>query len=143
MVYVLGGVSPIDYGTTIPYNYAETGMDGGGGLPLMVSHRVGLRFDGRVFSDWKKRQLTGHWTGHDIFSAGLTYMTGLPRTGGYVARAGERDYLWYWGAQGGVILVKTNNQSTTAEPNVGRQWLITKHRASPLFTSETSFLTNT
>ncbi|HYS19568.1 MAG TPA: outer membrane beta-barrel protein [Gemmatimonadales bacterium] len=142
MVYVLGGVSRIDYGTTIPYNYAENGVDGGGGLRLMVSDRVGLRFDGRVFYDWKKSQLTGHWTGHDILSAGLTYMTGLPRTGGYVARAGERDYLWYWGAQGGVILVKTNNQSTTAEPIVGGQWLITKHRSSLLFSYETSFFIN-
>ena len=138
-LYALGGVARIDYGTTFPYNFAENGLAGGAGLRLMVSDRLGLRFDGRGFYSPTKSQLTGSAPTHLIASAGLSYMGGLPRTGTYVARAGERDYQWYWGAEGGIILVKTNAQSATAEPIVGGQWLVTKHRTSLLVSYETSF----
>ncbi len=141
-LYALGGVARIDYGTTAPYNFAENGLGGGAGLRLMLSDRLGLRLDGRGFYDPKKSLLTGFTTGHVIASAGLSYLGGLPRTGTYVARAGERDYQWYWGAQGGIILVKTNAQTSTAEPIVGGHWLITKHRTSLLVSFETSFFIN-
>jgi len=139
MFYALGGVARVDYGTTYPYNFAENGLGGGGGLRLMFSDRWGLRLDGRAFFDPKKSLLTGSTSTHLIASAGLSYMGGLPRTGTYVARGGERDYQWYWGAEGGVILVKTNAQTSTVEPIVGGHWLITKHRTSLLVSYEGSF----
>src|SRR5260370_19885388 len=53
MVYVLGGVSRIDYGTTIPYNYAENGVDGGGGLRILVSDPPGVGVQRRGIFAWK------------------------------------------------------------------------------------------
>ncbi len=140
--YALGGVTRIDYGTTAPYNFHENGFGGGVGLRFMVSDRVGIRLEGGGFYDPRNSSLTGAPTGHVIASAGLSYLGGLPRTGSYVPRAGERDYQWYWGAEGGVILVKTNAQSSTAEPIVGGHWLITKHRTSLLVSYEQSFFIN-
>src|SRR2546428_8522682 len=130
MFYALGGVARVDYGTTYPYNFAENGLGGGGGLRLMFSDRWGLRLDGRAFFDPKKSLLTGSTSTHLIASAGLSYMGGLPRTGTYVARGGGRDYPWDLGAQGGAIPVQKNAPTSTGEPHVGAHTAITQDPAS-------------
>src|SRR2546428_6851764 len=113
MFYALGGVARVDYGTTYPYNFAENGLGGGGGLRLMFSDRWGLRLDGRAFFDPKKSLLTGSTTTHLIASAGLSYMGGLPRTGTYVARGGGRHHQWDSGAAGGGTPGETKRATPT------------------------------
>jgi hypothetical protein len=137
--YVLGGASRVDLGTTAPYNFAENGIHGGAGLRFLLGDRLGLRLDGKAFYRPPKSPLTGLWTGHVIGSAGISYVTGMPRRGGYYARSGDRNHQWYWGAQGGLFIYKTNVQSSTAEPIFGGHWLITSRRTAFYFGIEQSF----
>lgn len=138
--YVLGGGSRVDLGTTAPYNFAENGVHGGAGLRFLIGDRVGLRLDGRAFYRPPKSLLTGLWTGHVIGTAGLTYITGRPRVGGgYLPASSDRNYQWYWGAQGGLFIYKTNVQTSTAEPIIGGHWLITGRRTALYVGVEQSF----
>lgn len=137
--FVLGGVSRFDLGTTPPYNFAENGVHGGAGFRYMLGDRLGLRLDGRAFYRPPKSHLTGLWTGHVIGSAGLTYITGAPRRGGYSPRTTARNNQWYWGAQGGLMIYKTNIQTATAEPVIGGHWLITSRRTALYVAVEQSY----
>lgn len=138
MVYLLGGFTRIDNGTDPPYNFAENGAHGGGGLRILLANRLALRLDGRAFY-WTESPLTGEWVGHAIGSAGVSYFMGVPKRPGYVPRAGERNYQWYWGGQGGLFFYKTNVQGLGGEPVFGGHWLITAKRTALLLGYEQSF----
>ncbi|MGH7699125.1 MAG: outer membrane beta-barrel protein, partial [Gemmatimonadales bacterium] len=80
-LYVLGGFSRLDIGTTFPYDYAENGFHGGAGFRIGITDRLALRFDGRgVFMP--DDNLVGSTT-HLIGSVGLSYFSkpwpGAPR----------------------------------------------------------------
>ena len=137
--YILGGASRIDLGTTAPYNFAENGIHGGAGLRFLIGNRLGLRVDGKAFYRPPKSLLTGEQAVHVFGSAGITYVTGRPRRGGYYARSGDRNHQWYWGGQGGLFIYKTNVQSSTAEPIFGGHWLITSRRTALYVGIEQSF----
>jgi outer membrane protein OmpA-like peptidoglycan-associated protein len=46
-VYVLGGYSRLDFGSTSPYRFTDGGFHGGAGVKLYMSPRVALRFEAR------------------------------------------------------------------------------------------------
>jgi len=68
----------------------------------------------------------GTWGGQVVGSGGVSYFFVPPQQG----RGFARDYQWYWGAQGGAFVYKTNSQPYYYDPVVGGHWLITARRTA-------------
>jgi hypothetical protein len=79
-----------------------------------------------------------------ILAAGGQVPEARPRpTGGggpsYENRASDWTHKWYWGAQGGLLVFKTNFDSYSFEPTVGGHWLITGKKTALYVAYEQSF----
>jgi hypothetical protein len=59
-------------------------------------------------------------------SVGASYFFIPPQQG----RGFNRQYQWYWGAQGGAFVYKTNAQPLYYDPIIGGHWLITARRTA-------------
>jgi len=136
-VYATGGVTRAIFG--LPYDFTENMVDGGVGARMFLGRRVALRVDGRAMYTPNTKLPGGTWGGQVVGSAGLSYFFVPPQQGhGY-----NKLYQWYWGAQGGAFVYKTNLQPYYYDPIIGGHWLITARRTALYVAYEQSlFLTD-
>jgi hypothetical protein len=136
-VYATGGLTRAIFG--VPYDFTENMVDGGLGARMFLSKHVALRFDGRAMYTPKTNLPGGTWGGQVVGSAGVSYFFVPPQQG----RGFNKQYQWYWGAQGGAFVYKTNLQPYFYDPIVGGHWLITARRTALYVAYEQSvFLTD-
>ncbi len=57
----------------------------------------------------------------------------------YENRASDWQHKWYWGAEGGLFVFKTNFESLSFEPTFGGHWLITGKKTAMYVSYEQSF----
>jgi len=140
--YLLGGFTRQQWGDFPPYEFSDNGVHGAIGTRLFLTDKMALRLEGRAIYAPKTNSGTAPWSGQVIGTAGLSFLAAPPRqrvAGG----EGGRAYQWYWGAQGGVFIYKTNLQSAYYDPLVGGHWMITKKLTSLYVAYEQAFfLTN-
>ncbi len=130
-LYATGGVSRLVFGTTAPYDFTDNMINGGLGARVFLSQHLALRLDARAMYNRGNRDPLnptprGTWTGQVQGGAGLSYYFIPPQQG----RGFNRQYQWYWGAQGGAFISKTNTQPYVYDPIVGGHWLITARRTA-------------
>ena len=125
--YILGGFSRLTFGDAAPYSFTDNGLHGAIGDRVFFGEHLALRLEGRAIWSPKTNYPTGTWGGQVIGSAGLSYFL-IPPQGRN--RAAANNYQWYWGAQGGAFISKTNVQGTTYDPMIGGHWLITARRTA-------------
>jgi hypothetical protein len=127
MFYILGGYSRLVFGKDPPYHFIDNGLHGGVGDRIFLSDKLALRLEGRAIWSPKTNFPTGTWGGQVIGTAGLSYFLSQPQQ-----RSGRpaTQYQWYWGAQGGAFVSKTNKMGYTYDPIVGGHWLITARRTA-------------
>ena len=169
ILYVLGGYSRLDMGVNTPYNFANHAVHAGLGDRVFVTDRLALRLEARAFYVPNTCCLSTKWVGHVQGSAGLSYFLlgggateelppipkerrdsiiaaggRLPeprRAGGptYEQRVTDWNNKWYWGAQGGLFVFKTNFEGVSFEPTFGGHWLVTGKRTALYVSYEQSF----
>src|SRR6266496_3511890 len=125
--YLLGGYTRLTFGDAAPYSFTDNGLHGAFGDRLFFNQHWALRLEGRAIWSPKTNYPTGTWGGQVIGTAGLSYFLSQPRQ-----RNGRpaTQYQWYWGAQGGAFVSKTNTMGYTYDPIVGGHWLITAKRTA-------------
>jgi len=121
-----GGYSRMIFGKAAPYDFTQHLVYGGLGFRLFVSHHVALRGDVRAQYRWDNPYYTNAFTGEVQGSIGASYFFIPPQQG----RGFNTNFQWYWGAQGGFFLSKTNTQPYVYDPIVGGHWLITSRRTA-------------
>lgn len=124
--YISGGGTRAVFGPDAPYDFTENMLSGGAGIRFFLDPHFALRFDGRAMYRGGNPDPRGTWTGHVLGTAGASYYFIPPQQG----RGWNRQYQWYWGAQGGAFLSKTNTQPYVYDPIVGGHWLITAKRTA-------------
>jgi Outer membrane protein beta-barrel domain len=132
-IYATGGYTRAQFGA--PYDFTEHMVDGGVGLRMFFGKRLALRLDGRAMYTPNTQLPGGTWGGQVVGSAGVSYFFVPPQQG----RGFARDYQWYWGAQGGAFVYKTNVQPLYYDPVIGGHWLITARRTALYVAYEQSF----
>jgi hypothetical protein len=123
-VYATGGFTRAVFG--VPYDFTENMVDGGVGARVFVGKHVALRVDGRAMYTPNTKLPTGTWGGQVVGSAGVSYFFVPPQQG----HGFSKQHQWYWGAQGGAFVYKTNSQPYYYDPLVGGHWLITARRTA-------------
>jgi outer membrane protein OmpA-like peptidoglycan-associated protein len=81
-LFVLGGYSFLDFGTTNPFKFTDGGFHGGAGARLSLSERVALRVEGRaIYTPETQGSFPGTTSvGHFVASAGFSvFHVGGPR----------------------------------------------------------------
>jgi len=124
--YVLGGFTRAIFGKDPPFDFTENMVHGGVGARVFLAKHLALRLDGRAMYTPTTQFPTGTWGGQVVGSAGLSYFFIPPQQG----RGFNKEYQWYWGAQGGAFFYKTNLQPYYYDPLVGGHWLITARRTA-------------
>src|SRR6266496_3444778 len=130
-LFTTGGFSRLVFGPDPPYSFTDNMINGGVGARVFLSPHVSLRLDARAMYNRQNRDPLnptprGTWTGQVEGDAGLSYYFIPPQQG----RGFSRQYQWYWGAQGGAFISKTNTQPYVYDPIVGGHWLITARRTA-------------
>ena len=125
--YILGGYTRLTFGDAPPYNFTDNGLHGALGDRIFFGQHWALRLEGRAIWSPKTNYPGGTWGGQVIGSAGLSYFL-IPPAG--TARIAANQFQWFWGAQGGAFISKTNAQGTTYDPMIGGHWLITAKRTA-------------
>jgi hypothetical protein len=130
-LHASGGFTKLVFGPDPPYDFSGNMITGGLGARVFLSPRVALRLDakgmyGKGNADPLNPTPRGTFTGHVEGSAGLSYFFIPPQQG----RGFNRQYQWYWGAQGGAFVYKTNVQPFYYDPVVGGHWLVTAKRTA-------------
>lgn len=123
-VYATGGFTHANFG--VPYDFSENMVDGGVGGRMFIGKHVAVRADLRAMYTPNTSLPTGTWGGQVVGSAGLSYFFVPPQQG----RGFNKQYQWYWGAQGGAFIYKTNVQPLYYDPIIGGHWLITARRTA-------------
>ena len=123
-IYATGGFTRAIFG--VPYDFTENMVDGGVGARMFIGKHVALRADARAMYTPNTQLPGGTWGGQVVGSAGLSYFFVPPQQG----RGFNKEYQWYWGAQGGAFVYKTNVQPYYYDPVVGGHWLITARRTA-------------
>src|SRR5438874_4560722 len=121
-----GGYSRMTFGKAAPYDFTQQLVYGGLGFRLFVSHHMALRGDVRAQYRPDNPCFNNAFTGQVQGSVGASYFFIPPQQG----RGFNTNYQWYWGAQGGFLLSKTNTQPYVYDPIVGGHWLITSRRTA-------------
>jgi hypothetical protein len=96
---------------------------------------VALRGDVRAEYRPDHPFFNGLWTGQVQGSVGASYFFIPPQQG----RGFNTNFQWYWGAQGGFLLSKTNTQPLAYDPMIGGHWLITSRRTALYVAYEQAF----
>ncbi|MEX2155388.1 MAG: outer membrane beta-barrel protein [Gemmatimonadales bacterium] len=130
-VFATGGFTRLVFGPDPPYAFTDNMINGGLGARVFLSPHLALRLDARAMYARGNRDplnptARGTWTGQVQGAAGASYFFIPPQQG----RGFARQYQWYWGAQGGAFLSKTNTQPLVYDPIVGGHWLITARRTA-------------
>ena len=72
-LFLLGGYSRLDFGTTTPFEFTDGGLHGGGGVRLSLSQQVALRVEGRAIFTPETRGAVGtNAVQHFLASAGFS-----------------------------------------------------------------------
>ena len=72
-LYALGGYSRLDFATTDPYKFTDSGIHAGAGVRLSLSRNVALRFEGRaIFTPQSGAAFTTESVRHLVASAGFS-----------------------------------------------------------------------
>jgi hypothetical protein len=121
-----GGYSRMVFGPDAPYDFQQDLLTGGLGMRYFVSHHIALRGDVRAEYTPKHPFFSDLWTGQVQGSLGASYFFIPPQQG----RGFNTNFQWYWGAQGGFFLSKTNTEPYAYDPMVGGHWLITARRTA-------------
>jgi hypothetical protein len=130
-----GGYSRMIFGKDPPYDFTQHLVYGGLGFRLFVSHHVALRGDIRAQYRPDNPFFTDAFTGEVQGSLGASYFFIPPQQG----RGFNTNFQWYWGAQGGAFVSKTNTQPLVYDPIVGGHWLITSRRTALYVAYEQAF----
>jgi hypothetical protein len=123
---ISGGGSRFVFGPSAPYSFTDNMVNGGLGARFFINPHVALRLEGKALYRTGNPDPRGTWTGHVQGTGGLSYFFIPPRQG----RGFDKQYQWYWGAQGGAFISKTNLQPYVYDPMVGGHWLITARRTA-------------
>ncbi len=130
-----GGYSRMIFGKAAPYDFTEHMVYGGLGFRLFVSHHLALRGDARAQFRWDNPYYTNATTIQAQASLGASYFFIPPQQG----RGFNTNFNWYWGAQGGFFVSKTNTQPYVYDPIAGGHWLITSRRTALYVAYEQAF----
>ena len=125
--YILGGYTRLTFGDAAPYSFTDNGLHGAIGDRVFFGEHWALRLEGKAIWSPKTNYPGGTWGGQVIGSAGVSYFL-IPPQGRN--RTVANNYQWFWGAQGGAFISKTNVQGTTYDPMIGGHWLITARRTA-------------
>ena len=125
-LYASGGYARMVFGPDPPYDFTQHMLAGGLGARVFLSPKVALRLEGRAQYRPDNPFFADAFTGEVQGSAGVSYFFVPPQQG----RGWNKDYQWYWGAQGGAFVSKTNTQPLVYDPIVGGHWLITARRTA-------------
>ena len=129
------GYSRMIFGPDPPYAFTQHLVYGGLGFRLFLSHHVALRGDARAQFRWDNPYYANATTIQAQASAGLSYFFIPPQQG----RGFNTNFNWYWGAQGGFFLSKTNTEPYAYDPMFGGHWLITSRRTALYVAYEQAF----
>lgn len=130
-----GGYSRMVFGKDPPYDFQQNLVNGGLGFRYFVSHHIAVRGDVRAEYTPAHPFFSNLWTGQVQGSLGASYFFIPPQQG----RGFNTNFQWYWGAQGGFLLSKTNTQPYAYDPIVGGHWLITSKRTALYVAYEKAF----
>lgn len=121
-----GGYARVLMGPDLPYNFTQHMFAGGLGARAFLSRRFALRADVRAEFRPDNPFYASATTGHVQGSLGASYFFVPPQQG----HGWNKNYQWYWGAQGGAFVSKTNTEEYAYDPIVGGHWLITARRTA-------------
>jgi len=130
-----GGYARMIFGKDPPYDFTQHLVYGGLGFRLFISHHVALRGDVRAQYRWDNPYYANAFTGEVQGSLGASYFFIPPQQG----RGFNTNFNWYWGAQGGFFVSKTNTQPYVYDPIAGGHWLITSRRTALYVAYEQAF----
>ncbi|HYT04786.1 MAG TPA: hypothetical protein VEM13_07875 [Gemmatimonadales bacterium] len=165
--YILGGYSAMDFNSS-GGGFRDIGAHGAIGDRIFISDRAALRLEARAYYAPNTLFPGGTMAGQIVGSAGLSFFIGpshrgvyqpIPKAkrdsivaaggkvpeerpqGGqtYEQRASDWTHKWYWGAQGGLFVFRTNFDSYSFEPTFGGHWLITGKKTALYVSYEQSF----
>jgi hypothetical protein len=134
-VVVSGGYTRMVFAHDPPYDFTQNLIGGGVGFRGFVSHHVALRGDVRAQYRPDNPFYSNAFTGQVQASLGASYFFIPPQQG----KGWNKNYQWYWGAQGGAFVSKTNTETYAYDPIVGGHWLITARRTALYVAYEQSF----
>jgi hypothetical protein len=170
--YILGGYSAMDFNSSAVGGFRDAGAHGAIGDRIYISDRAALRLEGRAYYAPNTQLAGGTWAAHIVGSAGLSFFLGPshreriypeipkakrdsiiaaggqvptePPRGGpsYEQRSSDWQHKWYWGAQAGIFVFRTNFDSYAFEPTFGGHWLITGKRTALYASYEQSLFIN-
>ncbi|HET8712756.1 MAG TPA: porin family protein [Gemmatimonadales bacterium] len=130
-----GGYSRMVFGPDPPYEFTQHMVNGGLGFRAFVGSHVALRGDVRAQYRPDNPFFSNAFTGEVQGSLGASYFFIPPQQG----RGFNTNFQWFWGAQGGAFVSKTNTQPLVYDPIVGGHWLITSRRTALYVAYEQAF----
>ena len=130
-----GGYSRMVFGPDPPYDFTQHMVNGGLGFRAFVGSHVAVRGDVRAQYRPDNPFFSNAFTGEVQGSLGASYFFIPPQQG----RGFNTNFQWYWGAQGGAFVSKTNTQPLVYDPIVGGHWLITSRRTALYVAYEQAF----
>jgi hypothetical protein len=113
------------FGPDPPYNFTQHLITGGVGFRGFVSRRLAVRGDVRGQFRPDNPFYSEATTVQFQASLGASYFFIPPQQG----RGWNKNYQWYWGAQGGAFVSKTNTEGAY-DPIIGGHWLVTAPHAA-------------
>jgi len=130
-----GGYSRMVFGPDPPYEFTQHMVNGGLGFRAFIGSHVALRGDVRAQYRPDNPFFSNAFTGEVQGSLGASYFFIPPQQG----RGFNTNFQWFWGAQGGAFVSKTNTQPLVYDPIVGGHWLITSRRTALYVAYEQAF----
>ncbi len=121
-----GGYSHMTFGPDAPYDFTQHLIGGGLGFRGFLSNKFAIHGDVRAQYRPDNPFYSNAFTGQVQASLGASYFFVPPQQG----RGWNKNYQWYWGAQGGAFVSKTNTEAYAYDPIVGGHWLITARRTA-------------
>jgi hypothetical protein len=121
-----GGYSHMTFGPDAPYDFTQNLVGGGLGFRGFISSHVAVRGDVRAQYRPDNPFFSNAFTGQVQATLGASYFFVPPQQG----RGWNKNYQWYWGAQGGAFVSKTNTEAYAYDPIIGGHWLITAKRTA-------------
>ena len=121
-----GGYSRMVFGPDPPYSFTQNLLNGGLGFRAFIAHHIAIRGDVRAQYRPDNPFFSNAFTGEVQGSLGASYFFIPPQQG----HGFNTNFQWFWGAQGGAFISKTNTQPYVYDPIVGGHWMITSRRTA-------------